>query len=253
MNPVGVVLGSGLGAFADTLENRFETPYADIAGWPAATAIGHAGKLVTGILGETEVVVLSGRAHYYEGYTGAEVTLGVRELGKRGVDRVIFTNAAGAIDPDLRPGDLALISDHVNLMGKNPLTGRNDDSLGPRFPDMTEAYSPLYREIARQTGAELGIDLKEAVYAGMLGPSYETPAEIRFLRAIGAGLVGMSTVPEVIVANHMGMKVLAISCVTNMAAGILPQKLVHQDVLDAGARVRDTLIRLLNAIIPRLN
>ena len=253
MSPIGIVLGSGLGAFAGTLENRFETPYVDIAGWPLSTAVGHAGKLVTGRLGQTEVVVLSGRAHYYEGYTGAQVTLGIRELAKRGVDRVILTNAAGAVDPELRPGDLALISDHINLMGKNPLIGRNDESLGPRFPDMTEAYSREYREIARQAGAELGIDLKEGVYAGMLGPSYETPAEIRFLRTIGAGLVGMSTVPEAIVANHMGMKVLAISCVTNMAAGILPQKLVHQEVLNAGARVRDTLIRLLNAVIPRLN
>ncbi len=252
MSSVGVVLGSGLGAFAETLENRLETPYADIAGWPASTAVGHAGKLVTGRLGGTEVVVLSGRAHYYEGYSGAEVTQGIRELAKRGVDRVILTNAAGAIDPDLHAGELVMISDHINLMGQNPLTGRNDEALGPRFPDMTEAYSCEYRQIAKQAGVELGIDLKEAVYAGMLGPSYETPAEIRFLRIIGAGLVGMSTVPEAIVANHMGMKVLAISCVTNMAAGILPQKLVHQEVLDAGARVRDTLIRLLNAVIPRL-
>ena len=252
MNPIGVVLGSGLGAFADTLQNRFETPYADIAGWPPSTAVGHAGKLVTGTLGDVEVVVLSGRAHYYEGYTGEQVSLGIRELGKRGVDRVILTNAAGGIDPELHPGNLVLISDHINLMGTNPLIGRNDDSLGPRFPDMTEAYSREYREIARRTGAELGIDLKEAVYAGLLGPSYETPAEIRFLRTIGAGLVGMSTVPEAIVANHMGMKVLAISCVTNMAAGISPQKLVHQEVLDVGARVRDTLIRLLNAVIPKL-
>jgi len=252
MNPIGVVLGSGLGAFADTLQNRFETPYRDIAGWPPSTAVGHAGKLVTGLLGEIEVVVLSGRAHYYEGYTGEQVTLGIRELGKRGVDRVILTNAAGGIDPELHAGDLVLISDHINLMGTNPLIGHNDDSLGPRFPDMTEAYSREYREIARRTGAELGIDLKEAVYAGLLGPSYETPAEIRFLRTIGAGLVGMSTVPEAIVANHMGMKVLAISCVTNMAAGISAQKLVHQEVLDVGARVRDTLIRLLNAVIPKL-
>jgi len=252
MSTVGVVLGSGLGAFAGTLENRFETPYADIAGWPAVTAAGHAGKLVTGRLGGTDVVVLSGRAHYYEGYTGAEVTLGIRELAKRGVDRVILTNAAGAVDPDLRPGSLVLISDHINLMGHNPLVGRNDDTLGPRFPDMTEAYSREYREIARQTGVELGIDLREAVYAAMLGPSYETPAEIRFLRTIGAGLVGMSTVPEAIVANHMGMKVLAISCVTNMAAGIEARKLVHQEVLDASAGVRDTLIRLLNNLIPRL-
>ena len=252
MNPIGVVLGSGLGAFADTLQNRFETPYRDIAGWPPSTAVGHAGKLVTGLLGEIEVVVLSGRAHYYEGYTGEQVTLGIRELGKRGVDRVILTNAAGGIDPELHAGDLVLISDHINLMGTNPLIGHNDDSLGPRFPDMTEAYSREYREIARRTGAELGIELKEAVYAGLLGPSYETPAEIRFLRTIGAGLVGMSTVPEAIVANHMGMKVLAISCVTNMAAGISAQKLVHQEVLEVGARVRDTLIRLLNAVIPRL-
>ena len=252
MNPIGVVLGSGLGAFADTLQNRFETPYADIAGWPASTAVGHAGKLVTGLLGDVEVVVLSGRAHYYEGYTGEQVTLGIRELAKRGVDRVILTNAAGGIDSSLHAGDLVLISDHINLMGTNPLLGHNDDALGPRFPDMTEAYSREYREIARRTGAELGIDLKEAVYAGLLGPSYETPAEIRFLRTIGAGLVGMSTVPEAIVANHMGMKVLAISCVTNMAAGISAQKLVHQEVLDVGARVRDTLIRLLNAVIPKL-
>ncbi|HSR09778.1 MAG TPA: purine-nucleoside phosphorylase [Bryobacteraceae bacterium] len=252
MNPIGVVLGSGLGAFADTLQNRFETPYADIAGWPPSTAVGHAGKLVTGMLGDVEVVVLSGRAHYYEGYTGEQVTLGIRELAKRGVDRVILTNAAGGIDPELHAGDLVLISDHINLMGTNPLIGHNDDSLGPRFPDMTEAYSQEYREIARRTGAELGIELKEAVYAGLLGPSYETPAEIRFLRTIGAGLVGMSTVPEAIVANHMGMKVLAISCVTNMAAGISAQKLVHQEVLDVGARVRDTLIRLLNAVIPEL-
>jgi purine-nucleoside phosphorylase len=252
MSTVGVVLGSGLGAFAETLEDRFETPYKDIAGWPASTAAGHAGKLVTGRLGGTEVVVLSGRAHYYEGYSDAEVTLGIRELAKRDVDRVILTNAAGAIDSEFQPGDLVLISDHINLMGMNPLIGRNDESLGPRFPDMTEAYSREYREIARRAGSEMGIDLKEAVYAGLLGPSYETPAEIRFLRIIGAGLVGMSTVPEAIVANHMGMKVLAISCVTNMAAGILPQKLVHQEVLDAGARVRETLIRLLNAVIPRL-
>ena len=252
MSAVGVVLGSGLGAFADTLRNRLETPYAAIAGWPVSTAVGHAGKLVTGRLGETDVIVLSGRAHYYEGYSGAEVTHGIRELAKRGVDRLILTNAAGAVDTEFHPGELVLISDHINLMGQNPLVGPNDDALGPRFPDMTEAYSREYREIARQTGAELGIELKEAVYAGLIGPSYETPAEIRYVRFIGADLVGMSTVPEAIVANHMGMKVLAISCVTNMAAGMLPQKLVHQEVLDAGAQVRDTLIRLLNALIPRL-
>jgi len=252
MNRVGIVLGSGLGAFADALDHRFETAYSDIAGWPPSTAVGHAGKLVTGKIGDINVIVLSGRAHYYEGYTAAQVTFGIRELARRGVQRVVLTNASGGIDPSYQPGELVLVSDHINLMGMNPLVGPNDEQIGPRFPDMSEAYSREYREIARQAGAELGMDLKEGVYAGVLGPSYETPAEIRFLRAIGADLVGMSTVPEVIAANHLGMKVLAISCVTNMAAGILPQKLSHQDVLDTGTRVRDTLIKLLNAIVPRL-
>jgi purine-nucleoside phosphorylase len=252
MSSIGIVLGSGLGAFADTLTHRFETPYSEIAGWPPSTAAGHAGKLVTGRIADTDVIVLSGRAHCYEGYTAAQVTFGIRELARRGVTRLILTNAAGGIHPGYHAGDLVLISDHINLMGVNPLIGPNDDSLGPRFPDMTEAYSLEYRAIARQAGAELGLDLKEGVYAAMLGPSYETPAEIRFLRTIGADLVGMSTVPEVIAANHLGMKVLAISCVTNMAAGILPQKLVHQEVLDTGARVGDTLIQLLTAIVPRL-
>ena len=252
MNRVGIVLGSGLGAFAEALDHRFETPYADIAGWPPSTAVGHAGKLVTGKIGDINVIVLSGRAHYYEGYTAAQVTFGIRELARRGVERVVLTNAAGGIDPSYQPGELVLVSDHINLMGMNPLVGPNDEQIGPRFPDMSEAYSREYREIARQAGTELGLDLKEGVYAGVLGPSYETPSEIRFLRTIGADLVGMSTVPEVIAANHLGMKVLAISCVTNMAAGILPQRLSHQAVLDTSARVRDTLIKLLTAIVPRL-
>jgi purine-nucleoside phosphorylase len=252
MSAIGVILGSGLGAFADTLEQRVETPYSEIAGWPRSTAAGHAGKLVEGKIADTRVLVLSGRAHYYEGYTGAQVTFGIRELARRGVDRVILTNAAGGIHHGYQAGDLVLISDHINLMGTNPLVGPNDDTLGPRFPDMTEAYARAYREIAKKTGAELGLELQEGVYAALLGPSYETPAEIRYLRTIGADLVGMSTVPEVIAANHLGMKVLAISCVTNMAAGILPQKLVHQEVLDTGARVRDTLIQLLTALVPRL-
>ena len=252
MSAVGVILGSGLGAFADTLYERVETPYSAIAGWPLSTAVGHAGKLVTGKIAGTDVIVLSGRAHYYEGYTAAQVVFGIRELARRGVQRVIVTNASGGIHPNYRPGELVLISDHINLMGINPLIGPNDESLGPRFPDMSEAYASEYRAIAKKVGTELGLDLREGVYAAMLGPSYETPAEVRFLRTAGADLVGMSTVPEVIAANHMGMKVLAISCVTNMAAGILPQKLVHQEVLDTGARVRDTLIKLLTAIVPRL-
>lgn len=252
-SPVGIVLGSGLGAFADTLDHRLETAYSTIPGWPASTALGHAGKLVTGSIANTEVIVLAGRTHLYEGYTASQVVFGIRELHRRGVRAMVLTNAAGAVNVNYRPGDLVLVSDHINLLGANPLTGPNDDSLGPRFPDMTEAYSREYREIAQAAGAELSIDLKEGVYAAMPGPSYETPAEIRFLRTIGADLVGMSTVPEAIAANHLGMKVLAISCVTNMAAGILPRKLVHSEVLETGERVRDTLARLLRALIPRLS
>jgi len=188
----------------------------------------------------------------YEGYTAVHVTFGIRELQKRGVRSVVLTNAAGGVNTSYKPGDLVLISDHINLLGANPLTGPNDDSLGPRFPDMSEAYAAEYRDIAKAAGAKLGLTLNEGVYAAMTGPSYETPAEIRYLRTIGADLVGMSTVPETIVANHMGMKVLAISCVTNMAAGILKQKLVHSEVLEVGERVRDTLIKLLRAVIPRL-
>jgi len=249
---IGVVLGSGLGAFAETLDSKVETAYSSIPGWPVSTAVGHAGKLVEGRIGSTQVIVLAGRAHLYEGYSAQQVTFGISELYRRGVRSVVLTNAAGGINEKYRPGDLVLISDHINLLGANPLTGPNDDLLGPRFPDMSEAYSKEYREIAKRAGHELGIVLEEGVYAATPGPSYETPAEIRYMRAIGADLVGMSTVPEAIVANHRGMKVLAISCVTNAAAGILPQKLVHEEVLEAGARVRDTLIKLLRAVVPKL-
>ena len=237
---VGVVLGSGLGWFADTLENRTETPYSQIPGWPASTAKGHAGKLVTGRLGDTNVVVAAGRAHLYEGYTVQQVAYSIRELSWRGVTSLIVTNASGGINLNYKPGDLVLISDHINLMGVNPLTG-------PEFIDMSDAYSKEYREIAKQAGS-----LKEGVYAALPGPSYETPAEIRYLRTIGADLVGMSTVPEVIAASHLGIKVLGISCVTNMAAGILPQKLAHQEVMDTGERVKDTLASLLRSVIPQL-
>ena len=249
---VGVVLGSGLGAFADTLADRLETPYAEIQGWPQSTAAGHAGKLAAGRIGETEVIVLSGRSHLYEGYSAAQVTFGIRELARRGVNSLVLTNAAGGIDLKFNPGDLVLISDHINLLGVNPLTGPNDETLGPRFPDMSDAYSREYREIAKDAAAELGITLREGVYAAVPGPSYETPAEIRYLRTIGADLVGMSTVPETIVANHLGMKVLAISCVTNMAAGILPKKLTHAEVLETGERVKETLAKLLHAVVTRL-
>jgi len=244
----GVVLGSGLGAFAEELSGRIEIPYSEIDGWPPSTAVGHAGKLVLGSLEGVVVAVLAGRAHLYEGYTPSQVVFGVRLLGALGVRSFVFTNAAGGINLDYQRGALVLISDHINLQGANPLLGPNDDSLGPRFPDMSEAYSKRYREIARQLDPEL----KEGVYAAVLGPNYETPAEIRYLRAIGADLVGMSTVPEVIAANHLGAKVLAISCVTNMAAGILPQKIDHEEVLETGRMVRDRLIRLLQAVVPRI-
>jgi purine-nucleoside phosphorylase len=250
---IGVVLGSGLGAFADELTGRIDIPYADIPGWPHSTAVGHAGKLIIGKLGALDIAVMAGRAHLYEGYAMHQVTYGVRVLQAIGARSMVFTNAAGGINLALERGGLVLISDHINLQGGNPLVGPNDDRLGPRFPDMSEAYSRAYREIAKDVAAEQCIAITEGVYAAMLGPSYETPAEIRYLRAIGADVVGMSTVPEAIVANHMGMKVLGISCVTNMAAGILPQKINHEEVLETGAMVRDTLVRFLKALLPRLD
>jgi purine-nucleoside phosphorylase len=247
-----LILGSGLGVFTESLTGQTVVSYAAIPHWPASTAIGHAGKLVVGRLGDLPVLVLSGRAHLYEGYTPQQAAFAVRVLGRLGIRALVVTNAAGGINLSYGQGSLVLISDHINLQGVNPLCGPNDDSLGPRFPDMSEAYDSGFRAIARRAAAELGIALPEGVYAGLLGPSYETPAEIRYLRVIGADLVGMSTVPEVIAAHHMGMKVLAISCVTNMAAGILPQKLSHEEVLETGLRVRDTFVRLLTAVLPRL-
>jgi purine-nucleoside phosphorylase len=249
---IAIVLGSGLGAFADELTERLEVPYSEIPCWPVSTAVGHAGRLVFGKLDGLEIVAMAGRVHLYEGYSPQQVTFGVRVLASLGISSMVFTNAAGGINLKLGRGGLVLISDHINLQGSNPLAGPNDDTLGPRFPDMSEAYAASYREIAKQAGRELGIELSEGVYAAMLGPSYETPAEIRYLRSIGADVVGMSTVPEVIVANHMGVRVLGISCVTNMAAGILPQRIHHEEVLETGRMVRDTLVSLLRAVLPRL-
>jgi len=249
---VAVVLGSGLCAFAEALADRVEIPYAEIPGWPVSTAIGHAGKLVLGKLQGLPVAVMAGRSHLYEGYTPAQVTTGVRVLRGLGVESIVFTNAAGGINLSYSQGSLVLISDHINLQGANPLIGPNDDFLGPRFPDLSEAYSADYRDTARKVAAELGIKLSQGVYAALTGPSYETPAEIRYLRSIGADLVGMSTVPEVIVANYLGMRVLAISCVTNMAAGVLPQKISHQEVLETGRQIQDTLVRFLKALLPYL-
>lgn len=247
-----VVLGSAQAAFAAALEDSFEIDYSHIPGWPVPAVEGHAGKLIVGRCGETRVTVMSGRVHLYEGWTPKEVTFGVRALGLLGLKSLVLTNAAGGINPAYRRGLPVLITDHINLQGSNPLTGPNDARLGPRFPDMTRAYCPEYRDIARQAAAELGIELGEGVYAGLLGPSFETPAEIRYLRAIGADLAGMSTVPETIVANHMGIKVLAFSTVTNMAAG-MQKELSHAEVLETGQAAAGDIIRLLTRVIPRLD
>lgn len=254
---IGVVLGSGLGAFADSLIHYTRVPYKELPGMPESTAIGHRGEFLVGTLGAngagiTDVAVMSGRFHLYEGYTPSQVTSGMRLFRELGVKRIVLTNAAGGINPDFAQGALVSISDHINLQGTNPLVGPNDAHQGPRFPDMTDAYSPWMRALAAETAAKLGIHLQEGVYAAVLGPSYETPAEIRFLRAIGADLVGMSTVPEVIAANHLGMEVLAISCVTNLAAGLTARKLNHNEVLATGRLVSGTLIKLLTALLPRL-
>jgi purine-nucleoside phosphorylase len=249
---LAVVLGSGLGAFADTLQNQSVIPYSEIPGWPQSTAAGHAGKLVIGEIDGLPVVALAGRVHLYEGYTADQAVFGIRALWKFGVDSIVLTNASGGVNPSFGPGQLVLISDHINLLGQNPLTGPNDDSLGPRFPDMTDAYPKTWRRIAHDVGIEMGLDLPEGVYAALPGPSYETPAEIRYLRAIGADLVGMSTVLETIAANHMGMKVLGISCVTNHAAGVTDQKLDHKEVLEVGERVKGTMVELLRRVLPRL-
>lgn len=250
---VGLVLGSGLGAFADSLGNATAIPYSDIPSFPQSTAIGHAGRLVIGNAGDVPVMAMQGRVHLYEGYSAQEVAFPIRVFGQMGVRAVILTNAAGGINLGYSQGALVLIRDHINLQGTNPLVGTNDDRFGVRFPDMTQAYSRAFREIAREEGEKLSIILHEGVYAALLGPSYETPAEIEYLRRIGADLVGMSTVAEVIAARHMGMNVLAISCVTNMAAGILDQPLSHAEVMETGERVKSTFEALLRAVLPRIH
>ena len=249
---IAVILGSGLGAFAEELTGALSIPYSDIPDWPRSTAIGHAGRLVAGKINGVDVVVLAGRVHLYEGYSAQQVTFGIRVLGLLGVKSLVVSNAAGGIGSHLARGGVVLISDHINLQGANPLIGPNDEALGARFPDMTEAYSPAYRTIAHKVARDLGYTFHEGVYAALTGPNYETPAEIRYLRTIGADLVGMSTVPEVIVANHMGIKVLGISVVTNLAAGISKEKLSHKEVLETGEQVRGMLVQFLKAVLPRL-
>ena len=246
---IGLVLGSGLGAFAKTLDDAITIPYGEIPHFPVSTAIGHKGELVIGRCGGIPVAVMAGRVHYYEGYTPAEVVFPVRVLGRFGVTTLVLTNAAGTVNPDFRPGELMVIEDHINYMGMNPLVGPNDEALGLRFFDLSEAYDPELREIAAAAGAAAGVTMRKGVYIAFTGPSYETPAEIRMARTMGADAVGMSTVPEVIAARHMGIRVLGLSCITNMAAGVIKQKLNHLEVLEVGERVKAGLLDVLTRIV----
>ncbi len=249
---IGLVLGSGLGSFADSLTDATRIPYAEIPAFPRSTAIGHAGQMVIGKSCTVPVAAMQGRVHLYEGYSAHEVAFPMRVFGRMGIRAVILTNAAGGINLNYQQGALVLIRDHINLQGTNPLVGPNDDRFGVRFPDMTHAYEKSYRALGREEARKLGMTLHEGVYAALLGPSYETPAEIKCLRTIGADLVGMSTAFEVIAARHMGIKVLAISCVTNMAAGIIDQPLSHQEVMETGERVKTSFEALLRAVLPRI-
>jgi purine-nucleoside phosphorylase len=249
---IGLVLGSGLGGFADSLLESSKISYSEIPNFPRSTALGHAGQMIIGKAGAVPVAVMQGRVHLYEGYSAQEVAFPMRVFGRMGILSVILTNAAGGINLSYQQGALVLIRDHINLQGSNPLVGPNDDRFGLRFPDMTHAYAKDYRAMAIEEAAKLSLTLHEGVYAALLGPSYETPAEINYLRIIGADLVGMSTAFEVIAARHMGIKVLAISCVTNMAAGILDQPLSHQEVMETGERVKTTFEALLSAVLPRI-
>ena len=249
---IALVLGSGLGAFADALTDAVRISYAQIPAFPRSTAIGHAGQLVIGNSEGITVAAMQGRTHLYEGYSAKEVSFPIRVFARMGIKAVILTNAAGGINLKYSQGALVAIRDHINLQGQNPLAGPNDERFGPRFPDMTQAYSTAYREIAAAAAQKLGMTLHDGVYVALLGPSYETPAEIRYLRTIGADLVGMSTVAEVIAARHMGLKVLAISCVTNMAAGILDQPINHEEVLETGKRVQKQFEALLRVVLPRI-
>ena len=249
---VAVVLGSGLGDFANRLKDAVTVGYGDLPHWPASKVIGHEGKLVIGALGGKRVAALSGRAHFYEGHDLRTVTFAARVLARLGVKALILTNAAGGINTALKPGTLMVMDDHINLLGSNPLVGPNEETFGARFPDMTEVYSKRLRGLADSVAREQRLKIGHGVYVAVHGPSYETPAEIRFLRAIGADAVGMSTVPEAIVARHMGIEVLGISCITNAAAGVLPQPLNHDEVMEVARQVRDSFAALLEGIIGRL-
>jgi purine-nucleoside phosphorylase len=246
---IGIVLGSGLGDFAGSLTEAVTIPYGELPHWPASRVIGHEGRLVVGTSGGRTIAALAGRAHLYEGHDARTVTFAVRVLGLLGVKTLILTNAAGGVNTGFSQGALMVIDDHINLTGTNPLVGENDEPFGQRFPDMTEVYSSRLRGIADRAGKAINLPLPHGIYVGLLGPSYETPAEIRYLRTIGADAVGMSTVPEAIVARHMGMEVLGISCITNMAAGVLPKPLDHAEVMETARRIRGQFIALLEGVI----
>ncbi len=246
---LGVILGSGLGAFADTLEKAVAIDYRELPGFSISSVHGHAGRLVCGWRNDVPIVAMSGRVHFYEGYSPQQVVFPARVLGRLGIKHLTVTNAAGGINLGFNVGDLMAITDHLNLSGFNPLIGPNDDALGPRFPDMTHAYDPTALKVLRSAAHTLGVPLREGVYVSLSGPTYETPAEIRMLRTLGGDAVGMSTVPEVIAASHMGVKVTGISCITNLAAGISAQKLSHDEVSEVAARVRNTFVTLLSRFL----
>jgi purine-nucleoside phosphorylase len=248
---IAVVLGSGLGGFADEVRDAVRISYQEIPHFPISTAVGHAGRLVIGNLAETPLAVMQGRVHLYEGYSPRQVVFPVRALARMGTQAVILTCAAGGINTKYAPGALMLLRDHINLQGQNPLIGPNDDRLGIRHPDMTAVYNAKFRQFALDESVQLG-GIYEGVYAAVTGPSFETPAEIEFLRTIGADLVGMSTVPEAIAARHSGLEVMAIACVTNMAAGITGEKITHQEVMETGERVRSKFLALVRAVVPKI-
>ncbi|MDQ1708191.1 MAG: purine-nucleoside phosphorylase [Pyrinomonadaceae bacterium] len=248
---IALVLGSGLGGFAEDFDEAVRLPYREIPGFVSSTAQGHAGSLVAGKVDGVPVLAMQGRVHYYEGYSLEEVTFPIRAFKLLGINTLILTNAAGGVDVQLSQGSLMVISDHLNFMGVNPLRGPNDERFGPRFPDLTEVYSRELQELVVEESRALGITARRGVYAALAGPSYETPAEIHMLRAFAADAVGMSTVPEAIVARHMGMKVLGISCITNMAAGISATPINHEEVMETGERVREMFTQLLRRIITK--
>jgi len=250
---IAIILGSGLGAFADDFENAVGIPYEDITGFPRSTAEGHAGRLVVGKIDQVPLMAMQGRVHFYEGYSLEQVTFPIRVFKLLGIKTLILTNASGGVNVQFSQGALMIISDHLNLLGDNPLRGPNDTRFGPRFPDMTAVYSPELQEIVIEEAKALNVEVRRGIYAALAGPSYETPAEIHLMRTLGADAVGMSTVPEAIVARHMDLEVLGISCITNMAAGISDEPINHDDVMATGDRVRETFTQLLRKVVGRIN